>query len=62
MMQIDRSKTNKVFRDDLLNSFSGQYMIYIKIKTASDVFNLCDIIVVWSIQVYHDIFVLIRNL
>ena len=61
-MQIDRSKTNKVFRDDLLNSFSGQYMIYIKIKAASDVLNLCHIIVVWSIQDYHDIFVLIRNL
>ena len=38
-------------------------MIYIKIKTASDVLNICDIIVlVWSIQDYHDIFVLIRNL
>ena len=33
-------------------------MIYIKIKTASDVLNLCDIIVVWLIQDYHDIFFL----
>ena len=49
MMQIDRSKTNKVFRDDLQTVFLVNIV-------------LCDIIVAWSIQDYHDILVLIRNL